>query len=231
MLSLSATGGSRSTRMDRRTSGDQVASHIRRLIFEGKLRQGDHVRQDDIASDLGVSRIPVREAIIALDREGWVTIEPHRGAFVYGLDENSVRDHYELLGVLYGLAARRTTERADDESLQLIRGLAKELAAIADPDEFSHLNADFWRQIFLSAHSPRLSSLSRVMTNIVPGNFFAEVPGAMQLQKRGLTAMVRHLLAREGEAAERECVQILRGQGDRVLELLRSKELFRPLPA
>ena len=228
MLSLSETGRSRSPRMDRRTSGDQVASHIRRLIFEGRLRQGDHVRQDDIAAELGVSRIPVREAIIALDREGWVTIEPHRGAFVYGLDENSVRDHYEVLGVLYGLGSRRATERGDDEAMQTLRTIAKELAGASDVDVFGHVNGDFWRQMFAMAQSPRLSSLFRVMTGIVPGNFFAGVPGTMQQQKKGVASLMRPMLARDGDAAERECVALLRQQGDMVLDLLRSRELFRP---
>src|SRR4029453_605947 len=104
--------------VDRRSSGDQVASYIRGLIFDGKLRQGAHIRQDDIAEELGVSRIPVREAIIALDCEGWVTIEPHRGAFVHGFDESVVRDHYDILGLLYGLVARRATERGSDEQIE-----------------------------------------------------------------------------------------------------------------
>jgi DNA-binding GntR family transcriptional regulator len=215
--------------MDRRTSGDQVASHIRRLIFEGKLRQGDHVRQDDIAAELGVSRIPVREAIIALDREGWVTIEPHRGAFVHGLDENSVRDHYEVLGVLYGLASRRATERGDDDALQLLRTISKEMSAASDVAVFGHANGDFWRQIFYMAQSPRLSSLSRVLTGIVPGNFFAAVPGTMQHQKKGVASLMRQLLARDGDAAEQECLRLLRGQGDLVLDLMRDRDLLGPV--
>src|SRR3954447_5906133 len=114
--------------MIRRSSGDLVAAHLRRMVFDGEYKPGDRVRQDEIAAELGVSRIPVREAIIALDREGWVTIEPHRGAFVYGLDENSVRDHYEVLGVLYGLGSRRAAERGDDEAMATLRTIAKELA-------------------------------------------------------------------------------------------------------
>ena len=106
--------------MDRRSSGDLVAIHIRSLIFNGELRQGDRMRQDEIAQQLGVSRIPVREAIIALDREGWLSVTPHRGAFVQGLDEDMLLDHYELQGLVYGLAARRATERATDEGLPLL---------------------------------------------------------------------------------------------------------------
>ena len=71
---------------------------------------GDRVPQDEIAADLGVSRAPVREAVIALDREG------------LGLDENSTRDHYELLGRVYGYGARRTGQRATPEE---IAGLAQ----------------------------------------------------------------------------------------------------------
>jgi len=77
----------------RRGSGDQAASYIRRLIFDGDLRPGERVPQDEVARVLGMSRIPVREALIALEREGWVTIELHRGAFVNAISQDTVRDH------------------------------------------------------------------------------------------------------------------------------------------
>src|SRR5438477_3676626 len=133
--------------MDRRSSGDQVAVHIRSLIFNGELRQGDRVRQDEIARRLGVSRIPVREAIIALDREGWLTITPHRGAFVHGLDEDSLRDHYELLGLVYGLAARRAVERAGPEARARLRAAQEALGAAKTPDELHETNDLFLRTL------------------------------------------------------------------------------------
>src|SRR5689334_12612381 len=73
------TGG-----LSRPTSSQQVAGHIRRMIFEQRLRAGERVPQDEIAAELRVSRVPVREAVIALDREGWLTSRPHLGAFVNG---------------------------------------------------------------------------------------------------------------------------------------------------
>ena len=73
------------------------------------------VPQDAIAQDLGVSRIPVREALIVLEREGWVTNEMHRGAFINALDEQTVHDHYELFGLIYGFAAKRALARAGDD--------------------------------------------------------------------------------------------------------------------
>ncbi len=64
------SNGSRGAKIVRTPSGEYIASHIRRLIFEGELRPGMRVPQDAIAQDLGVSRIPVREALIVLEREG-----------------------------------------------------------------------------------------------------------------------------------------------------------------
>src|SRR5437588_9785167 len=110
-------------RLARRSSGDEAALLIRRMIFDGELRPGERVPQDDVAAMLGISRIPIREALIALEREGWVTIELHRGAFVNALDERAVRDSYDLFGLVYGFAVRRAIERGDD-------GLGARLAAL-----------------------------------------------------------------------------------------------------
>src|SRR6476659_7780767 len=137
--------------MDRRSSGDLVAVHIRSLIFNGELRQGDRMRQDEIAQRLGVSRIPVREAIIALDREGWLTITPHRGAFVHGLDEDSLRGHYELVGLVYGLAARRAVARATPAAREHLRAAQQALAAAETPDELHDTNDAFLPTLLATA--------------------------------------------------------------------------------
>jgi DNA-binding GntR family transcriptional regulator len=212
----------------RRSSGDLVADHIRRLIFEGRLRQGDHLRQDEIAAELGVSRIPVREAVIALDREGWLMIEPHRGAFVHGLDEDAVRDHYEVFGLIYGLTARRATERGSAERVAELVEAQREVKRADDADSLFRANNDFLRQLFAMANSQRLASLSRLLRNIVPGNFFEAVPGSMANQKRGVAAISKAVRSGDGELAERECLILMRHQGDAVVTLLGTRQLFRP---
>ncbi len=210
-----------------RSSGDQVAAYIRSLIFHGHLKQGDRIRQDDLAATLGVSRIPVREAIIALDREGWVTSEPHRGAYVNGLDPDGVCDHYEMLGMLYGLTARRATERATPEAVQRLVAQQKALQAAKDPDEFYYENEQLLRQMFAMADSPRLSAISRVMTAIVPGNFFAVVPGAIQDQKKSIARIVKAIAAHDGQKAAQEWLQLLRRHGGHVTQLLAERNVFK----
>jgi DNA-binding GntR family transcriptional regulator len=208
----------------RPTSTQQVADYIRRQIFEGKLRVGDRVPQDEIAADLGVSRVPVREAVIALDREGWVMIQPHRGAFVVGLDQNSTRDHYELLGRVYGYGAHRTAERATPEEIAALAKIHTDLQAATDPHEFSQLNMEFLRRLVVLARSRRVSSTIRLMAvQIVPGDFFAEVPDAIKIHKRHLRNILKALKAGDGETAEREIIVMLRQEADLVVELLTSR--------
>src|SRR3954464_14937235 len=126
-------------RLARRSSGDEAALLIRRMIFDGELRPHDRVPQDDTAAVLGISRIPVREALIALEREGWVTIAPHRGAFVSELDEPAVRDHFELYGLTFGLAARRAIERGPDALVAAVEPLVRAAIDEEDPDRFGAL--------------------------------------------------------------------------------------------
>jgi DNA-binding GntR family transcriptional regulator len=213
--------------LSRPTSAQQVADYIRRMIFDNRLRAGERVPQDEIAAELRVSRVPVREAVIALDREGWVMIEPHRGAFVVGLDEQSTRDHYELLGRIYGLAAQRAAQRGSDEGLAALVTFSKLLLDATDPHEFSKLNLEFLRRMVALGGSRRLNTAMRQLAHsIVPGDFFAEVPGAMVVHKRGLRAVVKALKARDGEQADLELSAMLRREADKVVVMLEGTGAF-----
>jgi DNA-binding GntR family transcriptional regulator len=211
----------------RPTSTQQVADYIRRQIFEGKLQVGDRVPQDELAAELGVSRVPVREAVIALDREGWVMIQPHRGAFVVGLDENSTRDHYELLGRVYGYGARRTAERATPEEIAGLAKIHHDMQAATDAATFSPLNMEFMRRLVVLARSRRVSATIRLMAvSIIPGDFFAEVPEAIKIHKRHLRVIMRALRGGDGETAERELIAMLRQEADVVVALLTSRGII-----
>lgn len=214
------------TVMRRLSSAEVVAVHIRTAIFNGELKQGDRLRQDDIARRLGVSRIPVREAVIALDREGWVTVTPHRGAFVHGLDEPALRDHYELQGLVYGLAARRATERATPDELDRLRDAQQALGDATTPDELHDANDEFLRLLLTLARSPRLGAVMRNMATVVPGNFFAFIDGSGAVQQRGAKRLVTAMRRRDPDRAADECLRLLRAQGDLVVRTAAARGLF-----
>jgi DNA-binding GntR family transcriptional regulator len=216
-------GGSRIVRT---SSGEQIASHIRRLIFEGVLRPGMRVPQDAIARDLGVSRIPVREALIVLEREGWVTVEMHRGAFINALDEQAVRDHYELFGLIYGFAAKRALVRAAANLAERLADIQRRFARAGNPDEMQELSIAFHGAIVEVAASPRINVALRAMSALVPGNFFASVPGAVDVEKRGLAAIVRAMQKNDGDKASDEYARMMRRIGDKVVQLFKERSLF-----
>jgi DNA-binding GntR family transcriptional regulator len=212
--------------LSRISSGEQVRLYVRRLIFDGVLRQGQRVPQDAIAQTLGVSRIPVREALIALEREGWMTIIPHRGVFVNALDESSVRDHYELYGLFYGFAVRRAVERQGPELAERLAPIQGQIAECEDVARLHELTLDFHRLVVEAANSPRLRSMLRQMTGIVPGNFFELVPGAAEVERQGTAAIVRAIERGDAARADGEYTTMLRNQGDLVLDLFRGRGMF-----
>ncbi len=215
-------------RIERRSSGEQAASYIRRLIFEGTLRPGDRVPQEEVARTLGISRIPVREGLISLESEGWVTIVMHRGAFINALDEDAVRDHYELYGMTYGFAAKRATERAGPELAERLGEIEAAMRQTDDAEEVHRLTIEFHATIVAAARSPRVKVLLRGMSGMIPGNFFAEVPGAIDVERKGAANIVRAVRRGDADAAADEYQRTLRRQGDQVVRLLSARGLFDP---
>jgi DNA-binding GntR family transcriptional regulator len=199
---------------------------VRRLIFDGVLKPGQRVPQDAIAQTLGVSRIPVREALIALEREGWTTIIPHRGAFVNALDEQSVRDHYELLGLFYGFGVRRAVERGGPSLAGALKAVQQEIASATDPARLYQLALEFHRTVIEAARSPRLRTVLRQMTDVVPGNFFELVPGSDAAVREGTAAIVAAIERSYADIAEREYATMLHRQGDLVADLFRQRGMF-----
>jgi DNA-binding GntR family transcriptional regulator len=212
----------------RTPSGEHIAEHIRGLIFEGELRPGMRVPQDAIANDLGVSRIPVREALIVLEREGWVTNEMHRGAFINALDEPTVHDHYELFGLIYGFAAKRALARAGEDLPQQLSDIQTQFARSTTAEDHYDLSISFHSLIVKGAASPRINVALRAMSALVPGNFFEEVPESVEVESRGLAAITRAMKQGDGEKASAEYLKMMRSVGNKVVQLFRERSLFEP---
>jgi DNA-binding GntR family transcriptional regulator len=205
----------------RRSVSEGVADHIRELVFSGELRDGERVPQREIAKTLGVSSVPVREALAGLAREGVVTIEPNRGAFVNGLDADVVTEQFYIFGRIYGLAARKTAERADPEVLAALSDLAERIAAESDLDELLARSIEFQMRIVDSGGSKRLRALITPLSRIVPGNFYATIPGSADVTRRGVAEIARAIASGRAEAAEQACWRLIDEIGELVASRLR----------
>jgi DNA-binding GntR family transcriptional regulator len=90
----------------RRSATDEAYDHLHEMVRTGRLPGGTHVTNEAVAQALGISRIPVREAMRQLATEGFLTIRSNGGATVTSLSPDEVLDLYEMRAVLEGLAFR-----------------------------------------------------------------------------------------------------------------------------
>lgn len=147
MTSLGAAAAS-GTRLARDRVSRDVEDFIARWIFSGTLAAGDRIDLDAIAGELGVSRIPVREALAALEREGLVSTEFYRGFRVSPLDAAVIHESFELYGLLASLAVRQVTGAADQAELDRLAAVGD--AALVSPVsnvDFSRLSYAYRREL------------------------------------------------------------------------------------
>ena len=210
----------------RTSSGEQAALYVRRLIFDGHLTPGSRVPQDEIARTLGISRIPLREALIALEREGWVTLEMHRGAFVNALDERAVRDHYELFGIIYGFTLKKAMVRSGEDYVERLAAIEREIQEETDPTTLSVLLRRFHATMTAGAESTRINAVLRSMSSIVPGDFFEHIPGAVDVERAAIAAIVRAIRRGDAERAAIEYERMMGKLAESVASVLRDRGLF-----
>jgi DNA-binding GntR family transcriptional regulator len=144
----------------RESTAEQAASLLRAQIFAGRLRAGTHLREAQLSSTLGVSRNTMREAIQILVREGLVTRNMHRGAFVARLEPADVHDLYRVRR-LVELAALRYAARAGTDLSELELAVAGLAAAVERGDRTAIVEEDlrFHKALVRTMDSPRLESL------------------------------------------------------------------------
>ena len=95
---------------------DLVTSTLREQILDHTLKPNERLRQEELAARLGVSRMPVRDALKRLEAEGLVAITP-RGAVVADMSPEVIREDYVIRAALEGTATRLGVERIDDATL------------------------------------------------------------------------------------------------------------------
>jgi DNA-binding GntR family transcriptional regulator len=136
-----------------------VAEVLREAITGGYLRANQPLPQDEIAAQLRVSHIPVREALRQLQSEGLVTYQANRGATVSALTPEEIREIYDIRAILETAAVRRATPRLTDATLaQAARTLdAAELAA--DGASWGSHDVDYHQLIYDLEGRPRLHEL------------------------------------------------------------------------
>ncbi len=189
---------------------DEVAAHVRQLVLSGQLRAGEFVRVDRLARDLEMSITPVREGLLALRGEGLLTLVPRRGFQVATLTEGDVRDIFWVQAQIAGELAARASVALDDEALDELEELQRELGeALAgdDLERVERLNHSFHRRINVASDGSRLRWFLAATTRYVPLRYYHRVGGWPDATRHDHTDVLEALRARDAEGARRAMVE------------------------
>ncbi len=115
---------------------DEVVAQVRTAIIEGRLKPGGHLAETALTKQLGVSRTPVREALILLEREGLVVAEPNRGVFVRVFREGDVDAIFSMRTTLENFAAERVIDDLTQRDFEQLEQLTEEQKAFIEQSDF-----------------------------------------------------------------------------------------------
>ena len=137
---------------------DLVAQHLRREILRGQLKSQQPLRQDKLAGDLGVSKIPVREALAQLKAEGLVTYKSNRGAFVTSLSPQEAKEIYLMRIALETMALEHAIPNLTKTDLARAKSALMVIDVEDDPAKWAELNWEFHTAVYQPANMPHLTS-------------------------------------------------------------------------
>lgn len=214
------------SRLVRVKTSDAVAEHILDLLFAGELRAGDRIDIDGLADSLDVSRAPVREALVALERDGVVEIRYHRGAFVGGFDAATLLESFELYGLLSALNSRRVATRRDPAVLAALDTALEAVEAAADAEnaeDFEERAREFRRVVNVAVSGPRLRATLRTFGGLVPVASRLSIPRALDEERRLLSAEHAAIRAGDADAAAAAAMEHIELMGEQAVRILRHR--------
>jgi DNA-binding GntR family transcriptional regulator len=189
---------------------DVAERYISEGIVSGRLRPGTKVDQDEIAAVLGISRLPVREALIELAQKGFVVSIPRRGSYVTRLEAVDVEDHYEVLAMAFSLVSRRAAAHISDERLDELDTIHATIAATESADDVAFLNRDFHLIINNEGSSRRLLSVLGFLGGALPAWLYHTSPSYLEIEREYRGQMLAALRAHDEDEAASVTIEHLR---------------------
>ncbi len=209
---------------------DKAAAYLRNEILTGRLRPGAKIDQEEVADALGISRLPVREALIELAQENLVDAIPRRGSFVARIDENDIRDLYEIQGYIAGIAARRAADELTDDQLDALREIHRQFVEAKGTEDQGDISFAFYQLVLDAGGSSRLRALLRRLYQSLPVDYFELVPSWYGQTVRYHEELLAALEKRDGAAAAEVMQRFLEATGDLAVQFLAEQGLWSDGP-
>jgi DNA-binding GntR family transcriptional regulator len=191
---------------------------LRKALLEGKFSEGERIFENEVASMLGVSRVPVREAVRRLQQDGLLEVRPRSGIYVTSISPAEVDDIYRIRAALEGAAAGLAAERITDSELRELGALLVRQDEEARSEQKSRRSRttgaqsrvvaqadEFHRRVYAYARSPRLYELLELIYAQVMQfrNITLRMPGRAEAASHGHHALYEALTRRDSAEAER----------------------------
>ncbi len=202
-----------------------------RPSFSGLFQPGEWLRQQRVANQLGVSEMPVREALKKLAAEGLVEYLPYRGMRVREYSADDVADIHKVRAFMEGMAAYAAAEKITAEELVELRALATQMEERLAPEDLAEhreLNRRFHEVIFTASHRAYLTHALRQLWMVFPSMLWGSLSATAN--KRTVEqdiidieehrAIIGALEKRNATEAERAMRQHIEGAGNRLLHIL-----------
>jgi DNA-binding GntR family transcriptional regulator len=177
---------------------------LRDAIHEGRLKQGERLREEELARMFGVSRTPVREALGRLQARGLAEVAPPRGLIVAELNSQKIMELYAVREILEGAAARFAAQHASPIEVAAMRRVAQECADARTAAVAAERNVVLHRMIYDAARNryllPALTDFQDALA-LLPGTTFGQ-KGRGRAAQLEHTAIIDAIAARDADAAE-----------------------------
>lgn len=147
-------------RLRRHSLPREVADALRKRILDGEFLEDSVLRQDSLAAEYGVSRVPLREALRLLEGEGFITINANRGAVVTVPTETQIAELYDLRAMLEEDLVKRAIPNAGPEDFARAEAVLRKLDVAGElVSSWGPLNAEFHRALYLPSGRERTLAL------------------------------------------------------------------------
>lgn len=191
-----------------KNTANRIADALRSAIVQGKLTSGQSLKQDEIAAEFQVSKIPVREALVQLQTEGLVDFIPNRGAMVTRLTLDEVKEIYTIRIALEPIALRAAAPHLTNHDFRQLETILSRIDDTTDMTQWAELNWEFHSLLYAPSGMERLITITKNLHHNV----------ARYL----LTNYLKPEQITESQRQHREMVTLIKqGEIDRACDLLR----------
>lgn len=213
--------------------GQTVTKQVRDAIMSGIYVPGQKLVVEDLATRLGVSTMPVREALVTLANEGILDVLPRRGFRVTRFSKQDVEDIFLVHSFIAGVLAERAVPLIDERVLERLRHIGRKVDQLAKADDtertrsqIEFLNYSFHRTINYLVNAPRLHYFLEMASQYVPRHLYSTIPTWTELTVQEHPRIIDALARRDARRVRRLAEEHVLDAARKVVENLEAHGFF-----